>query len=330
MGLCYLFKGLQTEKVLFERILFMKRSRTITTTTCCNRALSAFNSICSNIKDHGTADETNFSFKLRRLTRIISKSRDYNTMRIVSETMCEIFSLILENNSVANFFYEDNFIMDFSTRFRNLDVPYKYREAFSEKLNNFIKKSGNNDANIDMIFSIAANAGIFCDDVEMCRLRMEFYRNLHKLNSASIYFAIINNVIDMDRKIIYRLKSLCKSVEGSSLAETASVKNPVYVLLNLFQHKCIKSIREFDEILYDNNMYIMVTRTSQFNAENFKPQWWKLLTDPYLQEKLGRRCKNVELIIDKMEEYRSRCFGNNIIFYDDVIDSLNYYGRIAR
>lgn len=308
----------------------MKKSRTVTTSNCCRRALNAFSSVCKNLREHGFADETNLSFKLRRLNRIINDNKDYTTMRIVSETMCEIFSLILENNSVASLFYEDNFILDFSTRFRNLDVPYKYRESFSEKLNEFIRKTGENDANIDMIFSIAANAGVFCDETEICRLRMEFYRNLNKLNSASIYFAIINNIIEMDEKIIYRMKALCESVKGSPLAETASVKNPVYVLLNLFQHRCIKSIKDFDEILSDNNMYLMVTHTSLFDAEYFKPQWWKLLTDPYLQEKIGRRRKNAAIIVDRMVEYRSRCFGNNIIYYDDIMDALSYYGRIAR
>ena len=133
----------------------------------------------------------------------------------------------------------------------------------------------------------------------------------------------------MDTKIIFRLKALCKEVKGSPLEETASVKNPVYVLLNLFQHKCIRSVREFDEILSDNNMYLMVTHTSLFDAENFKPQWWKLLTEPYLQERIGRR-KNVSIIVERMAEYRSRCFGNNIIYYDDIMDALSYYGRIAR
>ncbi len=308
----------------------MKRSRMVTTSNCCKRALNAFRSVCTSINNGGTADETNLSFKLRRLNRIISENKDYKTMRIVSETMCEIFSLILENSSVANLFYENNFILDFSTRFRNLDVPYKYREEFSEKLSEFIKKTGGDDANIDMIFSIAANAGVLCDELEICRLRMEFYRNLNKLNSASIYFAIINNIIDMDEKILFRMKRLCENVKGSPLAETASVKNPVYVLLNLFQHRCIKSIKEFDEILSDNNMYLMVTRTSLFDAENFKPQWWKLLTDPYLQEKLARRQKNAAIIVDRMAEYRHRCFGNNIIYYDDIMDALCYYGRIAR
>ena len=307
----------------------MKKTRTVTTANCCKRAMNAFGSICTSLKNHGTADETNLSFKLRRLNRIISENRDYKTMRIVSETMCEIFSLILENSSVASLFYEDNFIMDFSTRFRELDVPYKYRESFSEKLNDFIKRTAGDDANIDMIFSIAANAGVLCDEKEICRLRMDFYRNLNKLNAASIYFAVINNIIEMDTKIIFRLKALCKEVKGSPLEETASVKNPVYVLLNLFQHKCIRSVREFDEILSDNNMYLMVTHTSLFDAENFKPQWWKLLTEPYLQERIGRR-KNVSIIVERMAEYRSRCFGNNIIYYDDIMDALSYYGRIAR
>ena len=308
----------------------MKKIRLMTTETCCKRAVNAFRSICKNLTEHGFADETDLSFKLKRLNHIINEKKDKYTMRVVSETMCELFSLMLENEKVANFFYEDNFIMDFSTRFRNLNVPYEYKENFSIKLNEFMKKTENDDINVNMIFSIAANAGIFCDEIELSNLKINFYRNLNKLNSASIYLAVINNLISVDRKVLFRLKALCNSVKNTPVAETASLKNPVYVLLNLLQYRCIKSIKIFDDILHDNNMYIMVTNPAAFNAEYFKAQWWKLLTDSDLQEKLARKKKNVALIVDKMRNYRNNCFGNNIIYYDDVINALSDYARLAQ
>ena len=307
----------------------MRKNRIATTENCCKRSIDALLSICRRLNAGKKANEINLSFKLRRLNRIIRERRDYTTMRVVSETMCEMFSLILENDNLAKLFYENNFILDFATRFQSLDVPREYKENFSDKLREYMAKSGSDDANVNMMLGIAANAGVLCDTLELSRLRIEFYKNLNVLNSASIYFAVINNLVDVDRKIIYRLKKLCNITKDSPISEAASIKNPVYVLLNFLQHKCIRSTKDFELILSDNNMFMMVVHPASFNAENFNPQWWKLLTDPHLQERIARSHRNAEIIIEKLKAYRSNCFGNNIIYYDDVIKALADYSELA-
>lgn len=308
----------------------MKRARMITTENCCSRTLSALHSICKSLKEVGNADETDLSYKLNRLHLIINEKKDYHTTKVISETLCEIYSTILDNEQLATYFYNDNFIFDFATRFRNLELPYEYRERISEKIDNFLTKSRDTNKNIDMILSIAANAGSLCDELEQCRLRIEYYRNLNILNSAAIYFAIINNLIDMDDKTLFRLKALCNEVKKSPLAETATLKNPVYVLLNLYQIRCIDSLNDFNELLENNNMFLMVTKPAVFDAENFKAQWWKLLAEPQLQERIGRNRRNATIIINRMEEYRDNCFGSNITIYNYIIDGLATYSRLAR
>ena len=178
----------------------MRKNRIATTENCCKRSIDALLSICRRLNAGKKANEINLSFKLRRLNRIIRERRDYTTMRVVSETMCEMFSLILENDNLAKLFYENNFILDFATRFQSLDVPREYTENFSDKLREYMAKSGSDDANVNMMLGIAANAGVLCDTLELSRLRIEFYKNLNVLNSASIYFAVINSLVDVDRR----------------------------------------------------------------------------------------------------------------------------------
>lgn len=308
----------------------MKRVRMITVENCCKRAIAAFKIICDDLNKYGTADETDFSYKIKRLNKIIREEKNSRSIRKISETMCAILTLVLENDKVAELFYKDNFILDFSTRFSGLEVPDEYKATCSKKLREFFERLNDNDENINMALSIAANIMVFYDDIEINRIKLEFYRNLNRLNSASIYFAVINNLIGVDQKVLGRIKTLCIENKENSIAEAASINNPVYVLLHLYQHKCVKNIQDYNEILSDNNMFLMVTRPSAFDAENFRAQWWKLLADPHLQEKIARNKKNTLIIINRMEEYRDKCFGSNIIFYNDIINALGDFSRIAR
>ena len=105
--MCYLVHCLLSLKKT-EEIFFMRKNRIATTENCCKRSIDALLSICRRLNAGKKANEINLSFKLRRLNRIIRERRDYTTMRVVSETMCEMFSLILENDNLAKLFYENN------------------------------------------------------------------------------------------------------------------------------------------------------------------------------------------------------------------------------
>ena len=167
-----------------------------------------------------------------------------------------------------------------------------------------------------------------CKGLIKRQLKIKFYDNLNELNASTIYFVLVNGTVGkMDDRVVERLYELC-SDKKNSMNETAVMNNPVYTVLRLHQLGYIRTMERFAEVLKDNALFRMLCDTEYFEGEEFDPEWWDLLRDSDLQEKIAQDVLRARKINKKLEEYGQKYDIKSRAFWD-IIEGINTFSMQA-
>ena len=280
------------------------------------------NRISKNMSTDNCADDAELYSLILELKDEALRDGSEESAKEAVRIMGEILGQLSKDKNLLRFFYETHSFDEFSRQFISLNIPNEDRIMLAEQLEYFIKNSSRED--IDMVLSVACSVNKLCKGINKRQLKIKFYDALANLNSATIYFVVISGVTEKsDEKIIERLYELC--AEGDTRNdESAVMRNPVYALIKLYQFGYIRKIERFKNLLKENLLFKMVCDTEYFEGEDFKAEWWGLLVEPELQEKLAQDLLRGRKIIRKLQEYGEK-YAIKSHSYWDIIAAIDTF-----
>ena len=293
---------------------------------CIKEIINALKKISKNMQLGKDGNDIELSALIRELRDDVEKEGTVAAAQKVTSVMCEILNQIGKDKNLLKYFYEKHSFTDFARELVVLKLPNEEIILIAEQLEYFINNSSRED--IDMVLSVACSVNRMCKELIRRQLKIKFYDNLKDLNSSTIYFVLLSGSIDrIDERVMERLYELC-SDKKNAMDESAIMNNPVYAILKLYQLRYIRTMDRFEEVLKDNGLFRMLCNTEYFEGEEFNPEWWDLLRDSDLQEKLAQDVLRARKINRKLEEYgqyhaiRSRAFW-------DIIEGIDAFSMQA-
>ncbi|MCR4890677.1 MAG: hypothetical protein K5989_00610 [Lachnospiraceae bacterium] len=186
----------------------------------------------------------------------------------------------------------------------------KYNGCYSNKRSDFqdaIKKlllmtrKGNVEATLGIVVQATPFTGTIGEDV-----RYRIYSNLHSLSPRTIFFAVINGIVSVDKRVIDHLEMLVRKTSPRQ-AEQLVLGNPVYVLILLHTYGYLNEFVTSSISHSNYPMLHLITEPEKFFFSGFKAHWWPLLNITRVQNVLMDNHRKMNIVRIKLEEYLQIC-----------------------
>ncbi|MCR4908447.1 MAG: hypothetical protein K5985_06405 [Lachnospiraceae bacterium] len=143
------------------------------------------------------------------------------------------------------------------------------------------------------------------------------------LSPQAIYRAVVNGIINFDRNISCRLRSLCLNCDKTRPeGMTPSLADPLYVSVKLYLFRFITDDEVFSDLV-PQDFISLLHYPERYDFSGFHAFWWPILIFRRFISHAAKRRDNRELLTRKLKDYRRLCTVPVTRKLDEIIQILN-------
>ncbi len=161
------------------------------------------------------------------------------------------------------------------------------------------------------------------------RLSFLVYSRKRQLSSETLYYAIINGLVEADRRVLDRLKEMCLKVEGKD-ADRLSLDNPVYVLTQLHEFGLVSDISGYFPENQEPGLIRLVSHPESFSYSEFQGEWWEYLRIQKIRRCIAYSFHKVKTVLKRLKSYQLTCPNSESMGLSYVIGLLERESRPIR